>query len=250
MEELKITWMYPDILNLHGDRGNIMALERIGKMLDLKVNIEKIENYAQKIDYDSSDIIFFNPGELKASDTIIEVLKLQKEQLDKYIEAGKMIILIGTSGSIMAKEIIRKDGTKINGLGYLDMICQERELIYGDDIHFVLKEDLNIEIMGCQIQVVDTYLNSEISLGVVEYGRGNAGKDVRSEGAKYKNVIFTNALGPVLVKNPWYTEMLIKTAMKNKGIYIKKVINKEEYDYEYHSLDCIKKFIENKEKIN
>ena len=37
--ELNILWMYPDILNLHGDRGNLMAFERIGNLLDVKINI-------------------------------------------------------------------------------------------------------------------------------------------------------------------------------------------------------------------
>lgn len=108
MEELNISWVYPDILNLHGDRGNVMALERIGKMLGLKVNIKKVENYGQMIDFEGSDIIFFNPGELKATDTIVEVLKLQKEKLDKYIEDGKVIVLIGTSRKYNGKRGYKK----------------------------------------------------------------------------------------------------------------------------------------------
>ena len=60
-----------------------------------------------------------------------------------------------------------------------------------------------------------------------------------TEGCKYKNVIFTNALGPVLVKNPWYAEKLIRQAMKTKGIEL-------DYELEYKSLECIKKFINGK----
>lgn len=130
------------------------------------------------------------------------------------------------------------------------MVCKERETIYGDDIHYTLNEEPNMEIMGCQIQVMDTILNSDISLGTLKYGRGNSGFENKVEGAKYKNIIFTNALGPVLVKNPWYTEKLIKLAMKNKGIDKLKSINQEEYDYELKSLECIKKFIDKKEKVD
>ena len=216
-------------------------------MLGLKVNVNKVENYEQMIDFESSDIIFFNPGELKSAGTIIEVLKLQKEKLDKYVEDGKMVILIGTTGSIMAKEIVKTDGSKIAGLGYLDMACKERETVYGDDIYFTLNEEDAMEIIGCQIQVMDTELNQDIAIGTLKYGMGNSGFEKKSEGAKYKNVIFTNALGPVLVKNPWYTEKLIKTAMKNKGIEITENIEKEEIDYELKSSECIKKFIAKKQ---
>ena len=43
--ELNILWIYPDILNLPGDRGNLMAFEKIGKLLDIKVNVNKVESY-------------------------------------------------------------------------------------------------------------------------------------------------------------------------------------------------------------
>ena len=45
---LNIVWAYPDILNLHGDRGNLLALERIAKMLEIETKVTKIENYRVK----------------------------------------------------------------------------------------------------------------------------------------------------------------------------------------------------------
>lgn len=243
MEELNITWAYPDILNLHGDRGNIMALERIAKQMKITPNIKRINQYEEKIDFENTDILFFNPGELKVMPSIIQALKEQKEALDQYIEQGKTIIVIGTTGCIMAKETKRINGEIIQGLGYLDMTCEEREKVYGDDIHFKLKEGEQ-EIIGCQIQMIDTKIKEDIALGTIIYGMGNQGDG--TEGAKYKNVIFTNALGPVLVKNPWYTEALIRQAMEVKG-YEKR--NTLDFSLEEKSLACIKKFIEEKEKV-
>ncbi|MBO5005378.1 MAG: cobalamin biosynthesis protein CobQ [Clostridia bacterium] len=192
MEELNIVWAYPDMLNLHGDRGNVMALERIAKQMDIKTNIKRIDSYEDKIDFNSADIIFFNPGELKVMPSIIEALEKQREELEEYINNEKIIVVIGTTGSIMAKETKRIDGSSINGLGILDMNCTERKMVYGDDIHFSLKEDSSQELIGCQIQMIDTELQSDISFGQVIYGMGN--NNGKSEGARYKNVIFTNAL--------------------------------------------------------
>lgn len=245
---LNIVWAYPDILNLHGDRGNLLALERIAKMLEVETEVTKIENYREKIDFDSADIILFNVGEVKVMPTIIKALKEQEEELNKYIENGKIIILIGTTGCIMAKETLRTDGTSFKGLGILDMTCIERKDVYGDDLHFKLKEEQNMEIMANQIQLIDTKLNSDIALGTVKYGMGNNEANKRTEGAKYKNVIFTNALGPVLVKNPWYTEKIIKLAMENKGEKVEKSIEKSEFEIESKSMECINRFIENKRK--
>ena len=243
-KELNILWMYPDILNLHGDRGNVMAFERIGKMLDVKVNINKVENYNSNIDFENSDILFFNVGEIKVMPTIIETLKKYKESMKKFIEDNKTIILIGASGAIMAKKIIRKD-SEFEGLGFLDMDLVEREKIYGDDILFNLNEN-NMEIIGCQIKMLDTIIHSDISLGMLEYGSGNNGFSEKTEGAKYNNVIYTNALGPVFVKNPWYTELIIKNALKNKNIEIEKSLKEDDINIEINSLEAIKRFINTK----
>lgn len=48
MEEINLAWMYPDILNLHGDRGNIMAFERIANIFDIKLNVHRINKLVKK----------------------------------------------------------------------------------------------------------------------------------------------------------------------------------------------------------
>jgi len=244
INELNILWMYPDILNLHGDRGNIMAFEKIGKMLDIKVNINKVESYNNEIDFENNDIMFFNVGEIKVMPTIIETLKKYSDELQKFIDDNKTIVLIGASGCIMAKKTIRKD-SEFEGLGLLDMDLVERKNIYGDDILFKLNEN-NMEIVGCQIKMLDTILHSDISLATLEYGSGNNGYNEKTEGAKYKNIIYTNALGPVFIKNPWYTELIIKNALKNKGINIEKKLTDNDFALEINSLNAIKNFINQK----
>ena len=65
-------------------------------------------------------------------------------------------------------------------------------------------------------------------------------------------LIFTNGLGPIFVKNPWWTEKIIKEAMKNKGIEIKNNIDKSTFQIEHNSNESIKIFIDSKKnkKIN
>ena len=159
MHELNVTWMYPDILNLHGDRGNILALIRVGSLLGVKVNVYKVESYEDLIDFKNTDILFFNPGEIKVMPFVINALNLQKNELNEYVNSNKIIIVIASSGIIMAKNTIRTDGSSIDGFGYLDMECYQREKPYGDDIHFETLGNQPQEIIGCQIHMVDTKLN-------------------------------------------------------------------------------------------
>lgn len=242
--ELNILWMYPDILNLHGDRGNIMAFERVCSMMGVKANITKVERYSDEIDFENNDIMFFNVGEIRVMPAIIDVLKKNEDAVKKFAEDNKTIILIGAAGCIMAKKTIRKDG-EFEGIGLLDMELKEADEIYGDDILFTLKEN-GMTVVGCQIKMLETHLLSDIALGTLEYGSGNNGFQEKTEGAKYKNVIYTNALGPVFVKNPWYAQHIIKNALANKNVSVAEELIDEDFELELASLKEIKKFIEQK----
>ena len=245
MEKLNVTWCYPDILNLHGDRGNLQAIERIGELLDVEVEITKKDNFEDEIDFENTDILIFNPGEIRVMEDIINALNKQKKALHDYIESGKIILVIGTSGSIFAKRIVRIDKGELIGLGYLDMICKERKKILGDDLVYKIK-DSDMELTGSQIQVIDTKLNDDNYFADVIYGYGNNGYDTKKDGARYKNLIFTNMLGPILVKNPWFCEYLIKEAMKNKKITIDKILNEKDIELEIRAFKKIKEFNEYK----
>lgn len=235
---IHVAWMYPDLLNLHGERGNAKALERISKKMGIKLKIERIEDLEMNVDFQKYDILLFNAGELKTIETISEVLKKQKQQLMQYIKDNKVILLTGTTGALFAYNIYRKQSS-FEGLGILSMDIQERDMVIGNDLYYRMG---NMEIMGCQIQMMDVLLKKAKPLGTILYGYGNCGD--AWEGAKYKNVIFTNALGPILVKNPWFTEYLIRLACKNKGMKVTK--KNIPYELELKSLESVKEFISKK----
>lgn len=244
MEQINISWMYPDILNLHGGRGDLMALERVAAMMGVKANIKRIENYNQSIEFNDADILFFTCGEVKSVGQIAERLKKEKEALQSYIDAGKIIFCIGTSGAAFGKNLIRQDGSSIECLGYFDMECVEMEGVYGGDLHIKPNCLLDEDVIGSQIQRVEFNLGEEgRAFGEVIYGKGNNEKR-RADGAVAGNVFCTNLLGPALVKNPWLAEALLREALKVKGASLPEKLPKEVFDLEYKSFDSITKFID------
>ena len=236
---INVAWMYPDVLNLHGERGNAKAFEIVAKKMNVNLNIDRIDNIDEIIDFEKYDILLFNAGELKVINEISNILNNQIEKLKDYIESNKVILVTGTTGALFANKINRLDGTTFNGLNIFDMDVSERDMVIGDDLYFEFE---NMEIMGSQIQMIDINLKSVNPLGKIKYGYGNNGSN--SEGAKYKNTIFTNELGPVLVKNPWMAESLIELALKNKNIEYEKI--KLDYELELKSLESTKEFINQK----
>ena len=203
--------------------------------------VKKVENLTETIDFDNIDFILINPGELKVVLEVIKTLEKQKKQLVKYIDANKIIVAVGTSGAIFSKEIKTLDNTKHKGLGILDMTCSERKMVIGDDLYFTINQSQ--EIMASQIQMLDFELHDVKKLGAINYGYGNNGTE--AEGARHKNLIFTNALGPIFVKNPWWTEKVLCDIADRKG-YMTSPVPIEEYELEIKSYNSTKEFIKKK----
>lgn len=239
--EINLAWMYPDILNLHGERGNAQSFKHVADLLNVNLNIERIDDVEAKIDFSKFDILLFNCGELKVVPTILEFLNSQLDDLKRYIENKKTIISTGTTSALLGNKITLLDGKSYEALNIFDIDFNERDMVIGDDIYYSL--DDGTEIVGSQIQMVDVLIKNEKPLGTVKYGYGNIGDSF--EGAKKENVIFTNCLGPVFVKNPWFAEKIIRNVCKQKDIKISDEIIPN-YEIELKSLEATKEFIKNK----
>ena len=242
---IHIAWLYPNILNIHGGRGDLMALERISGLMGMPVEIRRCESYADEIPFEWADIIYMTSGEIKCMPEIVEAIKKQQSKLDEFLAAGGCLWAVSSSGAVLGKRLELLDGGVIEGLGLLDTVWKERTSVWGDDLWFSLQDDT--QVMGNQIQVADIYLDDEQeAFGEVIYGRGNCG-DGR-EGAKSGNVVYTNCLGPMMVKNPAVASMLLKEAAKKAGVEGYRELTAEDTEIEDKSFEMIKKFIEKKMK--
>lgn len=238
MDKITVGWMYPNLLNLHGERGSVQALVEIGKQLNIEVNIQRIEDFDDPIPYSQLDMLIFLPGEISTFSHLIPALRT--EDLQNYLENGGYLLALGTSGLMFGNTICREDGTVINGLGYLDMTAKERKFVWGDDLHFFINETKQ-ELAGSQIQMAD--VNAKNPLGTTIYGFGN--NSTGAEGARWENLIYTNCLGPLFVKNPWFAEQILKDILKQKGIEIE---TQGQYTIAKNAFDATLSFIQSKPK--
>ena len=234
---VRIGWMYPDCLNLHGERGSVQAFERVGENLGIDVSVRRIEDFDDPIPFDSLDLLLFLPGELTCFGFIRPALEKQRHGLEAFLARGGWIIAIGTTGLLFGRQTRREDGSVFEGLGLLDMDASERKYVWGDDIHFRLR-DTKMEIFGSQIQMAD--IRAAEPLGDVLYGRGNDASG--AEGARNGNVLFTNCLGPVFVKNPWWTEDILRSIVLQK----QGIARAKPYDWESSSFDSCLRFTNTK----
>ncbi len=217
MKTLRLAWLFPDNFNLHGERGNILALQKLCTMRNIDLQIDKI-HIDSTFQPDRYDILVMLSGEITLFPTIIETLKPHRSALRDYLESKKPLLVTGTSVALWGNHISRTDGVNIEGLGILPLAVTENDTVYGDDLFYQV--DYNgktFQIIGNQIQMADFhYENQTHHFGKLNYGYGNNGSDCY-EGFCYNNGIFTNTLGPLFVLNPWLCNEFIQVALSDKN---------------------------------
>lgn len=214
---LRILWMYPDVLSLHGGRGDMMALLRFGTAAGIPLEIRRIDSLTDKIRLKKADMLYFCCGDLNCVPDIVQALKPLQKELASFASSGKVIIANGSSGAILAKTLTRLDGSVVNGLGLLRMSWFERNRIHGDDLWMNALDD--IEVIGNEISRADITLESgQDPFGQVRYGHGNCGDGF--EGAVTGNVIYTGCLGPVLVRNPFLAMEFLRRGAQAAGLTV------------------------------
>lgn len=129
--ELNICHLYPDLLNVYGDVGNILILKDRAERRGIKVNVI---NTSLKDDFkaDDMDIVFFGGGQDYEQSIVSEDLKSNKrEEIKKYIEEGKVFLAICGGYQLLGKYYTAPNGEKIEGLNILDIYTE------GGDTRFI-----------------------------------------------------------------------------------------------------------------
>ena len=247
-KKLNILWLWPDILNLHGDRGNLMALVRVCGLYGIDAKVTRVNRLKDMFWLDPVDLVMLGPGELAVMPQIVGALSKKYADLKNYTESGGILFTTGTTGAALGTQTVRTDESRIFGLGLLDMECRERKSIIGDDLIFRTADDQTV--CGIQIQMMSVDLASgQEPFGNIVYGYGN--NSGKAEGAVNGGVIFTNALGPVLVKNPWLTLSLIRGALARRTAALPQDALRFDpslFTYELASAKAIRKFNDTKER--
>lgn len=212
--ELNICHLYPDLLNVYGDMGNILVLKHRAEERGIKVNIFNI-SVNDSFDENNYDIVFFGGGQDYEQSIVSEdLIKNKKEVIKNYIENGRVFLSICGGYQLLGKYYTTFEGEKLEGLGILDVYTEAGDKRFiGNTIIF--NEEFQETYVGFENHSGRTYIGDLKPLGVVKLGYGNNGED-KKEGCIYKNSFCTYFHGSLLSKNPELADRLIKIALENK----------------------------------
>ena len=241
---IHVAWMFPDVLNLHGGRGDLMAIMHISCLMGIPCEIRRVDTLIEPIPFDWADLLYFPSGDLFCAPDLNRALAPKSEDFRAFVGRGGMIVAVGSAGAVLAKKTTYRDGSVSEGLGLLDMEMAQRTNSFGDDLWIETADGL--EVIATQVSMADVSLGEgQTPFGKVIYGRGNCADG--AEGARTDGVIFTNAIGPVLVKNPRLTEWLIRRCASVAGLDVSGcALLDEQISMECAALEDVRTFVNKK----
>ncbi|HOJ11973.1 MAG TPA: glutamine amidotransferase [Clostridiales bacterium] len=236
MHSIDICYLYPELTNSYGDRGNIFTLQKRCEWRNIDVNIHNI-SLKDNFDPNRFDIVFFGSSQGYEKQIILGDFKAVKANAVKEaVENNVVFLCIGGGYQLMGKYLETTDGTKLECPGILDIYTIDSNkrmtghLIFkcnfpasgskGSSVGNKEPDDISsdISVVSFENHSGKTYLGSGVSpLGKVLCGCGNNGED-GYEGAVYKNVYCSYGHGSLLPRNPLLADYLITLAMKRKYI--------------------------------
>ncbi len=197
---MKILHLYYDLMNLYGDYANLLALSKILKENDIEHTIDKLSVF-DEINLFDYDLVYIGSGTEKNQKTALAHLLKYKDEVCRYIEEGRFMLLTGNSFEMLGHGINSFLG-EYEGLDVFSFTVTEQNTT----------RNTADCIMECEItdKPVVGFINkcSEIHgachhLFVTLMGLAD-NPDVKTEGIHYKNLYATHLTGPVLVKNPHF----------------------------------------------
>lgn len=212
---LTIVHLFPELLNLYGDGGNVIALTRRLQWRGLPVEVREI-GMGDAMDFSQADIVFIGGGADREQMIVKDAMVARKSELSAYVADGGVLLAV-CGGYQFLGHSYAMDDVVVEGLGVIDMetVRGEGRLIG----NAVIQSDIcDAPIVGFENHGGRTTLGPDAKpLGrVLGKTFGNNGED-GFEGVHQGNLIGTYLHGPLLPKNPQVADYLIARAFDRRG---------------------------------
>lgn len=217
-KELKILYLYPDILELYGDFGNIQVLSYRLEQRGIKATIVPYSIGDIEPNFNDYDLVFAGGGADQEQSILANDLIKYKENIKTAIENGVFFLLICGAYQLFGKYYKDAEGNVIPGLNvfdyYTEALADRKKRCIGN---IVINANLNgkeTKIIGFENHGGQTF-DIDTPFGDVLFGNGNKFGDTK-EGFFKDNVIATYLHGPLLSKNPELADYIIKYCLDRK----------------------------------
>lgn len=206
MSKIKIVHLYQKELNLYGDSGNVLCLQ---KRLERRHFGCEVIPVGIGEPLPAFDLLFIGGGQDKEMSLVARDVRRKAEALQYAIHSGKTVLAICGGYQLLGESYRTADGKELKLSGALPFytVGGSRRMIGN-----LVFDTVFGRLVGFENHSGQTYLSASLEpLGRVVRGYGNNGQD-GGEGLLYRGTFGTYAHGPVLPKNPRLADALLQRA--------------------------------------
>ena len=212
--ELNIVHLYPDVMNLYGEYANLAVLRRHLEALGVTATVQAVTCEDQP-DFAGADFLYMGAGTERGQKYVLEKLLPHAGALKAAVGAGAVLLFTGNAMELLGASVTDARGKVWPALGLAEFTTVETDRRDPGDViaHSPLLEKPAVDFMNkCSVtRGVTSPLFDRLDLGF-----GNDA-DRGAEGYVSGNVLATHLTGPVLVKNPHFTDLLIRRIFEARG---------------------------------
>lgn len=218
---LVIAYLFPDLLNLYGDGGNVSVLAYRAHARDIPVEVRRVE-YGQACDLSAADIVFLGGGPDREQRLASEELLRIRDDLARFVEEDGVLLAICGGYQILGREWLLGEDA-VEGLGIIDMTTVRAEGGSGNRLidNMILSSSIaQRPVVGYENHAGRTHLGAGVHpFGAVvsSVGHGNNDED-KTDGVLHRNVLGTYLHGPLLSKNPEVADWLLARGLERRAM--------------------------------
>jgi CobQ-like glutamine amidotransferase family enzyme len=210
---LRLGHLYPDQLNLYGDRGNILTLRRRCQMRGIELRVVGL-GIGDALAPDEYDLLFIGGGQDKEQAPVAQdLLDMKGIGLWAAVEDDMPVLAVCGGYQLLAHYYRPASGPDMRGLGIFDAWTIHKGAHIPRCIGNIAISWNGRTLVGFENHGGRTYLGKAKPLGKVLRGHGNNNED-RTEGTIYRNTYGTYLHGSLLPKNPHFADHLLTLALK------------------------------------
>ncbi len=214
MIKLRIGHLYPKLLNIYGDGGNIITLKKRAEWRGIEVEVHEIN--PGDVWLGEHDIYFIGGGQDQQQIQVSYELNRHKEFMTSERDRGAVFLGICGGYQLLGHYYLPAEGDKLMGISLLDAFTIAGKRRFIGNVTVKTEYDFSPYLVGFENHSGQTYLQGDTKpIGNVVVGNGNNGQDI-TEGARYKNVFGTYMHGSFLPKNPKFADYLLELAVGQK----------------------------------
>jgi lipid II isoglutaminyl synthase (glutamine-hydrolysing) len=212
---LRVCALYPDLMNIYADRGNLLMLERRCAWRGIGFELTAA-GLGEGVDPTAHDVFYLGGGQDRDQRLCaLDLVETKRDALHAAAQDGRLVLGVCGGYQLLGHGYALADET-IPGLGLVDVETIRSpgaRLIGNVAIEVELDDGTRGVLAGFENHAGRTVLgDGATALGRVLKGHGNTGK-TGLEGVRRGGVIGTYLHGPLLPKNAWFADWLIRRAL-------------------------------------